>query len=235
MRMDSSGVAARRASVIIPTLAAPVHIISLVEEDGGVEESTVCLNKGIDEAAIAAAYNNFVKRRTGVIHRLFGRTPFRAFRLDRVEVGSSWQLAVLIAHALHAADAKSPEGRLDVNDQTSSELVWATGAISPLDFAVQRVAHISEKLRASRSLFERAIEAGRRIHIFIPEGDGCDVDPDIAGWMAERGLEIRKVRFADEIFELLELPAIPRAASNPGTSTWTRAFPKGASAGLLWS
>ncbi|WP_271670433.1 hypothetical protein [Bradyrhizobium sp. CCBAU 51627] len=224
MRADSSGSAVRRASVIIPTLAAPVRIISLLEEDAGVEESTVCLNKGIDEAVIAASYNNFVKRPTGVIHRLFGKPPFRAFRLDvsdRVEVGSSWQLAVLIAHALRAAEANSSESRLDVNDKASSELVWATGAISPIDFAVLPVAHISEKLRASRSLFEDAIRAGRRVHIFIPQGDELDVNPDVASWIAARGLEIRKVKFADEIFELLELPAIPRTASHPGANTWT--------------
>jgi hypothetical protein len=93
-----------------------------------------------------------VKQPTGLVHRLFGKAPFPVYRLDvsnQIEAGSSWQLAVLVAHALRESG-----DRLDEDNGKGSDLIWATGEVSPLNYAVKGVGHVAEKLRNSRPLIE---------------------------------------------------------------------------------
>jgi AAA ATPase domain len=200
-----------RAAVVIPTTSGPVLIVSLREEAPEVGRSTVCINKTIHQAGIALDYNKFVKQPTGLVHRLFGKAPFPVYRLDvsnQIEAGSSWQLAVLVAHALRESG-----DRLDEDNGKGSDLIWATGEVSPLNYAVKGVGHVAEKLRNSRPLIEEALLARRRANIFVPADNQPNIDRDISEWLVQNGLELKAVTSIDEVFKCLALPVIPRAAS----------------------
>lgn len=199
------------ATVIIPTLRGPVDVVSLAQEPPEIGFSMICINKTIAKSAIATDYDNFVKQPTGIVHRLFCTPPYPCFRFDisdKVETGQSWQLPVFAAHALAAA-----KGRLVFPPQTEADLVWATGAVSPVDFSVGAVGHVSEKLRRSFEIFEAALESGRRIHLFIPADNAPDVDPDVQARLDALGLDIRAIARVDDLLDALGLPPIPRAAS----------------------
>ncbi len=200
-----------RVAVLIPTTSNPVSIVSLTEEDPDVGRSTICINKTTNQAGIAAAYNDFVKRPTGLVHRLFGKPPYPVYRLDvtgPIEAGSSWQLAVLIAHALREAG-----DRLTYNLEDSAEIVWATGEVNPVDYSVGSVEHVPEKLQKSYEIFEKAMHAGKRVHVLIPTQNWTDVDQQIKAWMEERGLYPRAINTIDEAFQAVALPALPLASS----------------------
>ena len=93
-------------------------------------------------ADIAAAYHAFVVRPTGVIESRFGHSCYRLDVSGRIDAGSSWQLGVLAAHALHA------EGRLAGEKDTAAGVLWATGSVRPVDLTVGAVNHVREKLES---------------------------------------------------------------------------------------
>lgn len=204
-------------SVVIPTTLGPVSVTGLIELAGEGGRSAMCLEGTTTLIGVASGYNAFVRLTTGVIHRLYGKTPQVDYRLDvsaNVDAGSSWQLAVLLAHALYENGR-----RLETAADAEGPLVWATGAINPAGVTVANVGHVADKLRRSRELFEAALAKGRAIHIFIPIETERDIDPDIAGWLAERGLKPIPLRSADAAFAALGLPPIPRMASPADATT----------------
>lgn len=197
-----------RARVVIPTTVEPVSIISLKNDDGPSDRSIMCIGGTTTAAGIANDYNAFVRRATGVIARLFGgHEGYRLDVSDRVDVGSSWQFPVLLAHALHA------KGRLSQENDTADVLVWATGTVRSLDLRVGEVGHVADKLRASRDPFARALAEGRRLQVFVARSNLNDVDPDVATWLTDRGVAIQPVDLIDEALAALDLPPPARAAS----------------------
>src|SRR3954471_9713505 len=113
-------VGAGKLRVLIPTTNGPVEVLLLTEEDPAIGRSVACIGGTTETADIAAAYHAFVARPTGVIERLFGHSCYRLDMSGRIDAGSSWQLGVLIAHALHAADRLAQEG------DAAAGVVWAT-------------------------------------------------------------------------------------------------------------
>jgi hypothetical protein len=223
--MKKPGEKPSRISVFIATTAQPVRIVSLIEEASEVGRSTICINKTTTQARIASAYHDFVKQPTGVIHRLFAKSPFPVYRIDvagPIEAGDSWQLAVFVAHALYEAG-----DRLDVNCSTGSDILWATGAVNPVDYSVVGVAHVADKLQNSRNILEEAASSGRRVHIFIPAQNKAEIGSEILEWLESSGLTLNAVASVHEVLKSLGLPAIPHAASktlNPLSRTpqiWT--------------
>lgn len=198
-------------AVFIPTTSKLVAIISLLEEDEDVGRSTICINKTTKQAGIASAYNDFVKKPTGLVHRLFGKVPYLVYRLDvsgPIEAGSSWQLPVLIAHALRAAS-----NQLNYDHRHSAEVVWATGEVNTVDYSILPVDHITEKLRSSREIFEFSIKSGQMLRVILPVDNAKDIDVENAKWLEARNINVNLVGTIDEVFKILSLPPIPRAAS----------------------
>src|SRR5262249_20243071 len=89
--------------VLIPTTRGPVEVLLLTEEDPAIGRCVACIGGTTETADIASAYHAFVVRPTGLIESRFGHSCYRLDVSGRIDAGSSWQLAVLAAHALYAA------------------------------------------------------------------------------------------------------------------------------------
>jgi hypothetical protein len=100
---------AGKVRVLIPTTRGPVEVVRLTEEDPAIGRCVACIGGTTETADIAAAYHAFVVRPTGLIERLFGHSCYRLDVSARIDAGSSWQLAVLAAHALYAAGRLAAE------------------------------------------------------------------------------------------------------------------------------
>src|SRR3954452_684240 len=131
---------AEKFRVVIATTSGPVQVLLLTEEDSAIGRCVACIGGTTETANIAAAYHDFVVRPTGVIERLFGHSCYRLDVSGRIDAGSSWQLGVLAAHALHAA------GRLAQENEPADGVVWASGSVRSVDLTVGGVHHVSEKL-----------------------------------------------------------------------------------------
>src|SRR5215468_2111148 len=118
---------AAKLRILIPTTNGPVEVMLLTEEDRSIGRCVACVGGTTDTADIAAAYHAFVLRPTGVIESLFGHSCYRLDVSGRIDAGSSWQLGVLIAHALYA------QGRLALERDTAARTIWATGSVRTVD------------------------------------------------------------------------------------------------------
>src|SRR5262249_37389974 len=143
----------KKFRVLIPTTSGLVEVLLLTDEDSAMGRSVACISGTTETADIAADYDAFVKRPTGVIERLFGHPCYRLDVSGRIDAGSSWQLGVLAAHALHAA------GRLAEENERTDGVIWATGSVRPVDLTVGAVKHIPEKLAKSMDRLEREAAA----------------------------------------------------------------------------
>src|ERR1700756_1343931 len=136
-------IAAGKLRVLIATTNGLVEVLLLTEEDAAIGRCVACIGGTTETADIAAAYHAFVVRPTGVIESLFGHSCYRLDVSGRIDAGSSWQLGVLAAHALHAA------GRLAQEGERADGVLWATGSVRPVDLTVGGVSHVPEKLENS--------------------------------------------------------------------------------------
>jgi VHL beta domain len=195
-----------RVCVFIPTTTKLTSIVSLIEEQLEVGRSTVCINKTTTQARIANSYNDFVKQPTGVIHRLFAKPPFPVYRLDvsaQIEAGDSWQLAIFVAHALHANG-----DRLDVNGGADSSILWATGAVNPVDYSIGKVTHVSEKLQNSREFLEMATKTGQRVFLFIPTDNVEEIQSSVREWLDRCGITITPANSVNDVLLSIGLRTI---------------------------
>lgn len=222
------------ATVVIPTTEQPVTILSIENEDPDIGASLVCIAGTVRRAGIDRDYGAFVRPGSGVIARLFGHAFFRLDVSHKVDAGQSWELPVFLAHALHHAGRLSHG--IDHSDTLGNVLVWATGHVSALTFAVGGVEQVTRKLELSRALFEEAAAGGKRVFAFVAQDNAVDIDPDMAAWLQDHGIEIHVIAMVDEALAALGLPLIiaraaskveaasPRWSGNPypGLATFTQ-------------
>jgi adenylate cyclase len=161
--------AGERLRVLIPTTAGAVEVLLLTEEDPAVARSVACIGGTAETAEIDAAYNAFVSRPTGVVARLFGHPCYRLDVSGPIDAGSSWQLGVLIAHALHAV------GRLAQEGEMADGVLWATGSVRAVDLTVGAVSHVPQKLAASHERLQRELGAGARVLMAVPAANAPDL------------------------------------------------------------
>src|SRR5262249_17222759 len=140
----------------------PVEILLLTKEDPAIGRSVACIGGTTETADIAAAYHAFVASPTGTIERLFHHPCYRLDVSGRIDAGSSWQLGVLAAHAVHAA------GRLAEENEAADGVLWATGSVRAVDLTVAGVGHVPEKLQHSLARLKQEVEAGRRVVLSVP-------------------------------------------------------------------
>jgi len=155
----------RRLAIFIATTSGPVRVERITRERA--PQSMACLKRTSTVLPISAAYDSFVRPGSGVIERLFGPFEPGAFRLDvsgPIEVGESWQLGVLAAHAA----AAMPDTALAAAGDADA-IAWMTGHVDH-DLAVGAVGHLAEKVHASREAIVSWLAAGRSVTLFVPEG-----------------------------------------------------------------
>lgn len=153
-----------KVRVYLATTGGPVQIERLTRERA--QQSAVCLQRTAKVLAISGDYDAFVRQPSGVIEREFGPIEPGAFRLDvsgPIDEGDSWQLGVYAAHMLAAA------GRLAPHDESTKMAIWLTGSVDN-DLLVGPVAHLPEKLNASRDEFTRLLDEDVSVTLFVPRG-----------------------------------------------------------------
>src|SRR2546421_12816161 len=88
--------------VLVPTTVGVVEVERLIEEQ--IDRSVICVGAStLHNPRLDKAYTDFIGAGTGVIERLFGHASFRLEVSQEIDHGSSWQLGVFMAHALHDA------------------------------------------------------------------------------------------------------------------------------------
>jgi hypothetical protein len=186
--------------VLIPTTNGSVEILLLREEDPAIGRSVVCIGGTTETLDIAAGYNAFVVRPTGVIESLFGHSCFRLDVSGRIDAGSSWQLGVLVAHALNAA------GRLAEETDAAAGVVWATGSVRPVDLTVGAVGHIPEKMTSSLERLKQEIAAERRVLVAMPDANAAQLAFEQKADLAAHGIELLALSHVRSLFDALSLP-----------------------------
>jgi hypothetical protein len=191
---------AKKLRVLIPTTNGTVEILLLREEDPVIGRSVVCIGGTTETADIAAAYNAFVVRPTGVIESLFGHPCFRLDVSGRIDAGSSWQLGVLAAHALNAA------GRLAEENEAAAGIVWATGSVRPVDLTVGAVSHVPEKVASSLERLKQEAAAGRHVLVAMPDVNAEQLALEQKADLAAQGIELVALSHVQPLFDSLSLP-----------------------------
>jgi len=199
---------AGKLRVLIPTTRGPVEVLLLTEEDAAIGRCVACIGGTTETADIAAAYHAFVVRPTGVIESLFGHSCYRLDVSGRIDAGSSWQLAVLAAHALYAA------GRLAGENDAAAGVLWATGSVRPVDLTVGAVNHVPEKLAGSIDRLKQEIAAGRRVLLALPAANAAELSPALASELSANKIEVLAPAHVGPLFERLAL-ALPQAPQKP--------------------
>jgi adenylate cyclase len=204
--------AAGKLRVLIPTTSGPAEVLLLTEEDAAIGRSVACIGGTTAIADIAADYHAFVVRPTGVIEGLFGHSCYRLDLSARIDAGSSWQLGVLVAHALHAA------GRLAQENEDADGVIWATGGVRAVDLTVGGVSHIPEKLASSLPRLREEAAAGRAALVAIPVSNAPLLSPELRAGLAAGGIAVLELAHVQLLWDALaiKLPIGPgKAAATP--------------------
>ena len=197
--------------VLIPTTRGPVEVLLLTEEDPAIGRCVACIGGTTETADIAAAYHAFVVRPTGVIESRFGHSCYRLDVSGRIDAGSSWQLAVLAAHALYAT------GRLAGEKDTAAGVLWATGSVRPVDLTVGAVNHVREKLEISIDRLKQEAAAGRRVLLALPSPNADEVSAPLASELSAHAIEVVALAHVEPLFDRLAM-ALPEAPKKPAAN-----------------
>ena len=205
---------AGKIRVLIATTNGPVEVLLLTEEDPIIGRSVACIGGTTETADIAAAYHAFVARPTGLIEARYGHSCYRLDVSGRIDAGSSWQLGVLAAHALHAA------GRLAQENDVADAILWATGSVRPVDLTVGSVSHVPEKIENSLARLKQERAAGRPVLLAVPAANASDVPETRARELSDLGVELLTVPRAEALFDALAmtLPGGGAKAAAPATA-----------------
>jgi hypothetical protein len=202
--------------VLIATTTGPAEVLLLTEEDPAIGRCVACIGGTTETADIAAAYHAFVVRPTGVVESLFGHSCYRLDVSCRIDAGSSWQLGVLAAHALHAT------GRLAQENDPADGIIWATGSVRPVDLTVGAVSHLPEKVATSTARLQQEVAAGRRVILAMSEQNAARLPAPVKTELSTAGIELLELVHTAGLFAALGLN-MP-AAVGPKTSARTSAL-----------
>lgn len=200
-----------RARVFVATTEGPSEIQHIIEEDPEVR-SVICLNGTSEALPVSRDYESFVRKPTGVVERLFDHPSYRVDVSRRISNGQSWQLGMLVAHALHA------EGRLATKDETANEVYWVTGEVRhSLD--VMPIDHIRDKLRQSETLFDGLARLQTKLTILVPANNREEAEAEFhALGLNMPDASVEGIRHWDEFASGVQAETLPVAR----TKLWRR-------------
>ena len=201
MKAPSAARPVSRYRVLIATTRGPVDVERLTREDPEILRSVACVGGTTRTAGIDRDYHAFVSRPTGLVERLWGHGRFRLDVSDSIDEGSSWQLGVLIAHALEA------NARLADKEAEADGIVWATGQVLVTDLKVDPINHLDQKLRLSLERLRAEARAGRRLLVVWPAANTPDVPPDVRSVLDSAGATTLQIEGLQPLWSALELPA----------------------------
>jgi predicted ATPase len=191
--------------VVVATTSGPVDVLQITREERSLERSVACIDRSTTTADIDRAYDAFVRNPTGFVQRIWGHDCFRADLSSNIHDGLSWQLGLLMAHALYEA------GRLAEADAdaTYDTLHWVTGEVRHGGLKVGQVMHVDEKVRGSLDRIRAERAAGRRVIVTYPAHPRCQPAPDLINILLSAGAEVSAVATAYEAAEQQGTP-LPR-------------------------
>ena len=147
--------------VFIPTTRGAARILSITKEAPEIR-SVLCIEGSFEALPVSAGYDQFVRRPTGVVEKLLGEGSYRTDLDKPITQGDSWQLGLLLAHVLHAAD-RLTSTRIG---PSASGAVWASGEVTPaLD--IRPVDHMRLKFNESRTLLQDMHDGGTRVTLLL--------------------------------------------------------------------
>lgn len=195
--------------VCLMTTEALVEIQQITPFPEQASTSTMCRNGTKFDVGVDRDYHAFVRSPTGCIERLFGHGRFRLDVSHAVDAGSSWELAVLLAHAAFAKDRLAQS--LHPGGAPPDILICATGQIRPLDLAVGEVAEVRRKVSLATPDLLAARAAGQRVLLAVPLGNIDDIAAPDRSALTGAGVEILAVENARDLADVAGL-ALPRRA-----------------------
>jgi tetratricopeptide (TPR) repeat protein len=194
-----------KTKVWIATTAGPVEIESIHDETPDLGGSVACVAGGTTTAGFDHDYRAFVAPRTGIIARLFGNDCFRLDVSNQIDTGSSWQLPVLLAHALHST------GHLAHKDEHAAAVLAATGTVRVVDQSIVAVGFVNEKLRLSLDVLRHEKALGRKLIVVWPRANGTDVDDALREALLALDASILEPDQVTSLLSALQMPVRTRA------------------------
>jgi tetratricopeptide (TPR) repeat protein len=174
----------------------------------GLRKSKVFTWRGLAPLpAISASYDEFVRKRVARILPTEGRSTFRIDLSEEIDTGDSWQLPVLMAHALHRSQRLAGKDRDD-----AATFLFATGTVD-FEMAAGEVGYVEDKLRllTRDECLRRAAADGRRVIVAIPDANGADARPE-QDQLRGLGAEVLVVRQVEDLLHSLGLDIRPHGA-----------------------
>ena len=213
-----------KTHVFIGTTEGLVAIQRITEEDSGVQ-SVICLNGTVQALAVSAAYHDFVRRGTGVIARDFNHDAYRIDVDGRIDQGTSWQLPVYLAHALHRRGLLG-----DGSPVAGDRVIWATGEVD-IDLGVRPVTGVAQKLACSLEAIQAWRTQGIEVQVLLPSSN-----------LGEGSAQIESLAGVSGVSRMLDvsLPSdsVIRGRASTGNGRWWRwvlaAVLLALLAGVLW-
>jgi hypothetical protein len=187
--------------VYVGTTEGPAEIQRITEEPVGIR-SVVCLDGKAVALPISADYDSFVRRPTGVVERLYGHSAYRMDVGARITDGLSWQLGVLIAHALHAS------GRLATGTHPADAVVWATGEIDAA-LLVRSVDSVPRKLHTSADLLRGLAATRTPILVLVPRDAETAARTALVELEVAQACSLITLATAAQAFAALDLAGAP--------------------------
>jgi tetratricopeptide (TPR) repeat protein len=195
-----------KIKVLIATTAGPVEIESIHDETPDLGGSVACVAGGTATAGFDHDYRAFVAPRTGIVARLFGNDCFRLDVSNQIDTGSSWQLPVLLAHALHST------GQLAHKDERAAAVFAATGTVRVVDQSIVAVGFVNEKLRLSLDVLRHEKALGRKLTVVWPKANSTDVDDVLREELLDLDASILEPDQVTSLLSALQMPVKTRTA-----------------------
>ena len=182
--------------VYIATTTGLTAIQRITEEDPELN-SVVCLSGKAISLPISAAYDTFVRNPTGVVQRCFGHSAFRVDVSSTIDQGYSWQLGLIIAHAL------KNENRLSRPDSKKFDTIITTGEVDR-DLRVLPVNNFSEKFKNLEEKLQSIGVSPENTILVVP----TENEEAVTGVIPKSYIEILPVDNVNQIFDHINLPLV---------------------------
>jgi AAA ATPase domain len=212
-----------KVRILIATTSGPIDVNDLFEVDETASQPTVPSTVTVPEVKeknlrlagdrLAIQHRDDVLKALSIqyskfIGDIFGKERYRLTLSELIDEGSSWQLAVFLAHALYAV------GRLATGKQPAEIVVMATGLVEATnDLFVTSIGSLSQKIDESLPRLKKEAEDKRRVIVMWPLANAQKVDVvrrEQLGNIAAI-LELDRLAPALEVLDLAP-PKITRAA-----------------------
>jgi hypothetical protein len=160
-----------KTHIFIATTQGLVAVQNITPIDDEDISSVVSVNGTSTTANISGSYHNFVKKGVGIIHQMFGACSYRVDISARIDQGSSWQVAMYLAHLAQS------KGLLGNGDVTQGDIViCATGEVNTSNLQVLAVSEVALKFKLAQTQLDQWTQLGAKVHFLVPQANQPEVE-----------------------------------------------------------